>query len=272
MRRFSLSLDHALDHSRRLLSRCGGVARGSMVFGALLLVGSTVSVVATTNTAPEMTSLTLSALTINEGDTVTLTGTFTDPDVADGHNVLIYWHDYDSGPTQKQKILLAPGQLSFQVQHTYTDGRQAHVTATVYDRQLPADSNDNVGGPFGWDSMNVGSYLTVNNVAPSFVDRSVKVAKARGTAGTVVVEGQYTDPGADTVTVVATWGDGAPGAPKAITPCSVNLASHTFRCTHAYSLPSLPVVKSYAITLKASDGIGYGDGGEDTFNTSVQFP
>jgi len=83
--------------------------------------------VATTNTGAEFTSLGLNATMINEGETVTLTGTFTDPDPDDAHTLQIYWRESGSPSNQNEKIQLPPGQLSFSIPHTYPEAGTPHI-------------------------------------------------------------------------------------------------------------------------------------------------
>ena len=54
---------------------------------------------------------------INPGESVTLTGTFTDAGSADRHSVLIRWGD----STDHTMIDLDAGQYSFTATHTYTE-------------------------------------------------------------------------------------------------------------------------------------------------------
>ena len=257
-----------LRQTRHALTRSLHVGRSPLALSALLLLGSTWSVMATANTAPAITSLTLSSYSINEGDTVILTGTFTDPDPGDSHDIQIRWHDPSETYTEKQKIHLPAGQLTFQVPHKYTDATIVLVSATVYDRQLPVDANDNVDGTFHWDVQNAPT-LTIHNVAPRFIEPSITVTKAGGKAGGVVVEGSFTEP-VDPVNVRATWGDAVtPQQAKAAMPCIVNQKARTFKCEHSYKTSP---AASYQIRLMADDGHGPKDGGEDSHTVLVQIP
>src|SRR5688500_2802620 len=80
VRGISTSRERVLGHARRLLAGAFQSGRRSAVLGTILLIGSTVSVVATANTPPVITSLTVTPSVLNEGQAVTLTGAFTDPD------------------------------------------------------------------------------------------------------------------------------------------------------------------------------------------------
>src|SRR5205814_5379970 len=69
------------------------------------------------NVAPSPTLLTLSSTSIFENGTETLSGTFTDPGVADTHTVVINWGD---GTTDSLPVL-AVGSFSFSATHRYLD-------------------------------------------------------------------------------------------------------------------------------------------------------
>src|SRR5688572_7877664 len=88
---FSTTLGRAIAHARYLVASSWRLGRRSATLGALLLTASTVTVWATANTAPQFTSLTVTPSILNEGQTVVLRGTFTDPDTTDAHGMLVYW-------------------------------------------------------------------------------------------------------------------------------------------------------------------------------------
>src|SRR5262249_51641197 len=70
------------------------------------------------DTLPSGLSLTPSATALNEGDSLSLAGSFTDPDSGDAHTVLIKWGDGSANTT----VNLAAGVLSFSgVSHPYLD-------------------------------------------------------------------------------------------------------------------------------------------------------
>jgi hypothetical protein len=225
----------------------------------MLLAASTATVLATANTPPHITSLTVSQSVIDEGQTVTLSGAFTDPDAGDLHTVRIGWGD-DAITGFKQQVQLPAGQFSFQVTHTYTDDlAPTSIKVSVLDRQLPPGTNDNSGG-HGTDFGFVP--IQVKNVAPRFVANSVTVAK--GPNRSVAVDGAFVDPGTvDTEQVTANWSD--PFAPGT-TPCTLGKGERQFHCEHTYRTALVP--RTYRITLVARDD----DGGTGTFQTSVQIP
>src|SRR5262249_34422692 len=70
------------------------------------------------NVAPSAVVLTPSATTINENQSITLSGTFRDPGTSDTHLVVINWGDGSANTT----VNLAAGVLSFGgVAHQYLD-------------------------------------------------------------------------------------------------------------------------------------------------------
>jgi hypothetical protein len=250
---------------RRARERLARVGRVSSVLGAAVLVGSSVSVLATANTPPHITSASLSRSVINEGETVTLTGAFTDPDVGDAHDVEIDWHDHPIH-TPNQKLHLPPGQMSFSATHRYTDnnhsippGASLGMWVGVRDRQLRVGSNDNSEGS-GWDERSL--TLQVNNVAPSF-GHTISVTKpSLRPPGTVRVEGTIVDPGADSFDVSATWETAEPRPGSA---CIVTGHGRQFVCEHTYSTSPASM---HSIHLYVTDD----DGGQGMTATSVSVP
>src|SRR5205823_1051504 len=110
---------------------------------------------------PANVSLSLSATSINENDSVTLGGSFTDPGALDAHTVTISWGDGSASTT----VSLAAGLLSFSgVPHQYRDnnpGDAAYaISVTVTDRD-------------GGLSPAASTSVTVNNVAPANVSLSL---------------------------------------------------------------------------------------------------
>ena len=102
------------------------------------------------------------------------------------------WRD---GSFPSERYNLPQGQFSFQISHTYRNNNNAYpgglINVRVKDHQLPPGANDNTES-HGEDWQQLP--LTVNNVAPSFNDPTIKVTKAGGKSGGVVVEGTLTEP------------------------------------------------------------------------------
>jgi hypothetical protein len=243
--------------------------RRSLALGAVMMLGSAMTVLATGNTPPTNLTLTASPATINEGDTITLTGSFTDPDVTDYHTLRIKWRDTNA----VQKVQLAPGVTTFQATHTYTVSGEHGVpyewkpTVEVWDRQSPGEQspNDNMGlggEDFAWATF------TINNVAPTFA-HNVTAHALHGTPYTLVAEGDIVDPGtSDPVEVYAKW-DGAPNGKLGLgEPCTMTNATRHFRCERSYAVQPGPTSKPKSVTLTARDD----DGGQTTVTKAIQFP
>jgi hypothetical protein len=176
---FMTMIRPTLDRARRLPAALGRTGRWPLVLGALLLLAaSSASVVATTNSPPVFTSLVLSKAAVYEGETVTLTGAFTDPNASDRHTILVYWYGGDSN--DKQKVLLPAGQSTFQVSHTYSDVVPIpSIKVVVYDHTLPPDVNDNTTGS-AWDAEFLPFQLL--DTKAQFIPSSIKVTKDDGSS------------------------------------------------------------------------------------------
>jgi hypothetical protein len=264
VRDFAATVRRALERARRLHRPRSG--RRSLVLGTALLIASTVTVVATANTPPEFTSLTVTPSVLNEGQTVTLSGTFTDSDTSDAHTVYIFWNDAPI-EASRTKVQLPAGQTTFQVNHSYTDNLLAGATGIrvkVADRQLPLGSNDNTEG-YGRDREGVP--IQVKNVAPTLAGVSASRAGQflPPTTVPIVVVGDIVDPGAaDTHQVSTLWGDEPAFPPPTPTQCTVT--GRRFRCDHSYKRQS--TTRTYTIRLGVKDD----DGGQGSATTSVQIP
>jgi hypothetical protein len=261
------SLREMLQRSRPLLALSRRVSQRSVVLGALLLLGSTLSVWATANTPVHIAQVTLNPSSSDEGQTVAVHVAFEDPDLNDVFTAWIHW--LDGSPDTK--LLIPAGQRTFQASHIFTDNGPFGSDGTLYPRQISvvivdrqhADGNDNAE-PYGYDG-NLVEFM-VKNVAPVINSHAVKVTKAPGKSGAVVVEGTYTEPGTlDDVKIIANWGDWAPGQPKPQSACTVTPKGKTFRCEHTY--PVVPA-KTYHLMLKAQDK----DGGEHSVTHAIHIP
>ncbi len=263
MRRFPLSVQHTLHQSRRLRSVIGCAGQRSLVLGAALLLGSTLTVAATANTTPTLTNLTLSKATVGEGEAFTINGTIVDPDPGEVHTLYIY----PGRPTfEMVKVELPAGQLSFQVPYTYPDDRGENapdgniptardIKVWVSDDNPPNDNDEEAGETY--QLLTIG----VNNVAPSFA-KGVEVKKFALQPGKVAIEGTVVDPGTDTLEVSADWGSSQQLPRLAPSPCSTT--KNHFRCEHTYSATP----RTYTVTLRVQDD----DGGHTTQGVRVQIP
>ena len=141
--------------------------------------------------------------TINEGDTFTGSGSFTDP----GSDTWTATVDYgDGSPVQ---ALTLSGK-TFDLSHVYSDDGVNLVTVTV--------SDDDSG--IGTDTL----VVTVLNVAP-VVDAGANATINEG--DTFTGSGSFTDPGSDTWTATVDYGDGSPVQ-------ALTLSGKTFNLSHVY--------------------------------------
>src|SRR5262249_47649371 len=145
------------------------------------------------NVAPSGVTLSASPATINENDTTTVSGSFSDPGTQDTHTVVIHWGDGSADTT----LNLAAGVLTFSASHQYLDNNPGDapftISATVTDKDNASASG----------STNV----TVDNVAPSVGAITGPTGGVRGQ--TLSFSADFTDVGTlDTHTAVWEWDDG----------------------------------------------------------------
>ena len=216
--------------------------------------------IATANSAPVFTSLVLSKSTIYEGETVTLTGAFADPNAGDRHTILIYWYGAESD--DKQKVILPAGQSTFQVSHTAPDALPiTSLKVIVYDHELPPGSNDNTGGSM-WDA----EFLPykILDAKPQFIPSSITITKEDNSSIRaeydvyVTIEGRLAPPEArEPVQVTASWSS---------SPCPVQTAERRFRCEQTLTDPTGR--KGHPVLLRVRDD----EGNEATLQVSVTIP
>jgi hypothetical protein len=258
---FMTTIRPMLDRALRLPLSLGRTGRMPLALSALLLTASSMSVIATTNAPPVFTSLVLSKSVVYEGEPVTLTGAFTDPNAGDRHTVLVYWYGDGSDELQhlKQKILLPAGQSTFQVSHTYGDsvpGRSIRVV--IFDHELPAGSNDNASGML-WDAELLP--ITVINVAPRLPEPiTVTQSRVSPTQIKVKIDGAIADGAGDTHQVRAARWYGSTVS-KVTTPCAADKLRYHCELTYAYA----ELGSSQTVTLYVKDD----EGAQGAANISV---
>jgi PKD repeat protein len=141
--------------------------------------------------------------TVNEGDTVSFIGDFTDPGIGDTHT--IEWNFGDGTPGSTGTL---------EPTHVYADNGTYSVTLTVTDDDGASTS----------DTLNV----TVENVAP-IVDAGEEQTTNEGDI--VSFAGSFTDPGtADTHLIEWDFGDGTTISPGTLTP------THTYADNGTYTV------------------------------------
>jgi len=187
----------------------------------------TVSNVAPSVIVPSITADNLA--TINEGDTFTGSGSFTDP----GADTWTATVDYGDG-TGSQPLTLNPDKM-FNLQHTYLDDDDDDtytVTVSVTD-------DDNGLGSASFD-------VIVNNLPPT-LSLITAILDPVSVGTEISASASFTDPGtADTHTAQWDWGDGT------VTQGAV---SDSVTYSHIYNDPGI-----YTITLTVTDD----DGGSDS--------
>src|SRR5205085_2154530 len=134
---------------------------------------------------------------VNENDTATLTGSFTDPGTRDTHTVVIHW-----GPGEGTTTLnLAAGVLTFSASRR-APGSGPGGTASDVDAVGVTVTDDDTSSGAG------STAVTVNIVAQTIINLSPSAAGVTE-GGSATLGGTFADPGTqDTHTVVIRWGPG----------------------------------------------------------------
>jgi len=171
--------------------------------------------VSPTNVAPVVGSLSLSPSSVVDHQTLTVSGTFTDPGAADTFTVTIEW-----GDTTSWSDSLAAGVRSFSATHAYNAAGPVTIKATVADR-------DN-----GRSSSSADLVVGSSNHAPTNLSLSATAAGAN-----VSVDASFKDPDAlDTHTVLLTWGDGASVRQDLAAGPTIFTASHVYTASGTYTV------------------------------------
>jgi VCBS repeat-containing protein len=149
------------------------------------------------NDTPANVSASATPSTIDEDQSTTVSGSFTDPDATDAHTVTIPWGD----GTPNASFSLAPGVFVYSVNHQYKDDNPPNTPSDVYTVSVTVSD--------GSLSSSASTSVTVNNVAPIVTSISGPVEpKPINTA--VAVTTMFTDVGTqDTHTCLVNWDDGA---------------------------------------------------------------
>ena len=171
-------------------------------------------------------------LVSDEGQMITSAGSFTDP----GIDTWTATVDYGDGAGSKPLSL--SGQL-FDLNHTYAEDGSYTVTVTVTDsRELTGSST---------------ALVTVLNVAPQVVSPADVIVEDNMTYSGM---GSLTDPGADTWTVTADYGDGS--AFQNVTPNGKN-----FSLSHEYATYGI-----YQVIITVTDDEG--SSGSGSFQVEIK--
>jgi hypothetical protein len=182
------------------------------------------------NASPVGESLEIDATSIDEGDVVTLTGSFSDVGSLDSHAVLIDWGD------GQQEEIAASLSTGFSQAHQYVDGESPTVTIEV-------SLFDDDAGTYDFSPL----ALSVHNVAPIITEFNVP-AQAHD-AETMTLTAQAFDPGDD---LIFNW--------LMVDP---QMQSTTFTAESVSFVPQLR--GTYTISLLVVDG----DGGVDQRSANI---
>ena len=206
-------------------------------------VHSDVSVITVNNVDPEI--LTLSATSVNEDGTVTLTGTYSDDGSLDTHTI-----DVDWGPGESADSNVAVSGGSFTITHQYLDDNPTNTASDVYTIAVTLDDDD--GG-----SDTGSTTTTITNVDPVI---DTLAATSVDEDGTVHLTGTYSDVGTqDTHELTIDWGEGLPQ--------TVAVSGGSFDITHQYldDNPTNTPSDIYTIGVTLEDD----DTGTDTDSTTT---
>jgi hypothetical protein len=178
-------------------------------------------------------SITATPATINENDSITLNGSFSDPGTQDSHTVTITWGDSSTATT----LTLAAGVTTFTASHQYLDDNPTGTPSDV--NTITASVTDNAGAS-GTGSTTV----TVNNVAPVITTITGPTGPL-AIRSTVTITANFTDIGTlDTHTCTFHWDDGTPDT----TVTAAGTGSGSCSATHQYTTSDV-----YSVTVTVTD-------------------
>ena len=180
--------------------------------GHTVTAGASISA---TNVGPAMGTLSLSPSSVVDHQTVTVSGSFTDPGTADTFSLTLNWGDGTSSSDS-----LAAGTRSFSLTHAYAAAGAVTITATVVDR-------DNARSSSSADLVVLSS-----NHAPAGLSLGLS-----GSGANVTVDATFTDADVlDTHEVLMTWGDGASERQSLAAGTAAFSASHVYAASGTYTV------------------------------------
>jgi len=179
----------------------GGAEAGTVNYaGGATITFSEFEDVEADNIAIAVDPLVLSSASLDEGDTLDLSGTFVNIDTLDTHQVVISWGD---GSTDTILNLVA-GARDFVTSHSYRDDNPSGTASDAYVISVTVTDQDD-------DSGSAGANVTVDNVDPEITAINFSAAEINE-ADAVIVTGTFSDPAlgviTETFTGTATWSDG----------------------------------------------------------------
>ena len=191
-----------------------------------------------TNAPPVVTSLAPALGTINEGDTASVSGTFTDPGIDDTHTAVISWGD---GTSTLATVDDTHG--TFTASHVY-GANLAYVNGVPGAYQVTATVQDKDGASVSKTTAEV-----VDDVAPVLDNLALSAAPAE--YNPVTLTGHVTDPGTqETQTLTVAWGDGVSDQ------VAVDPVTHLFTAVHTYTDAAAAGQASVPHTIMLTDSDG----------------
>ncbi len=203
--------------------------------------------VTVSNVDPAITVVSASSVSIDEGDTVTVDGTFTDPALGEPTETFSgssLWSDGASTP-------VSTGAGTYTTSRTFLDDDPTATASDDFTVDITIDDDDT-----GSDTASSPT-ITVNNVDP--VIDTLSVTPSIDEDGTVSLGGTFSDVGVlDTHTVSVDWGEGLPEAATVVQ----GAGSGSFSASHQYldDNPTATPQDTYTITVTVTDD----DTGSDT--------
>jgi len=175
------------------------------------------SSVSPTNVAPAVGILSLSPSSVVDHQTLTVSGSFTDPGIADTFTLTLNWGDGTSSSEA-----LSAGTTSFSATHAYNAAGAVTITATVADRDLAKSSST------------ADLVVLASNHAPANLAVG---ATALLEGGSTTLDVSFTDAeSTDVHTVAITWGDGATESVALSAGATSTGPIHTYLETGTYTV------------------------------------
>lgn len=215
---------------------------------------ATSATVTVANVAPSIDSIAVDSATIDEGDSVTVSGTFSDPALGAATETFsgtAVWSDGETTP-----LTISGG--TFETSRAFPDDHPATgtaadtftVTVTIEDDDLGSDSATS-------------PVVTVNNVAPSIAGVALSATSIDEGDPAVTVSGTFTDPAlgesTETFTGTALWSDGA------TTPLTITGGTFETSRTFPDDDPlSGTASDNFTVTVTVTDDDGCGGGDSAT--------
>jgi hypothetical protein len=187
-------------------------------------VGTASQTIAVTNVAPVVSNVTVSPDTVNEGSSVTFSGSIYDAGTADAFELIIDWGDGSTPELVSRPV----GSTSFSRSHTYADDNPSGTASDTYSIALSIADDD---GGIGTGSASV----VVNNLAPSLSISAPENGTLYAVNATVNLSASLTDPSSlDTLTCSVNWDDGA--TESGTLAAGVCTASHVYPAAGVYTI------------------------------------